>query len=156
MSERYKFEAPGCGVIFEADRLRRDRHELIGELTVRCDLPGVRSINGCLSVGDFNFSSVRARQERAKLLTERAQTNGDVDWFGLLEDFCQKIFASERAGQPAIDLRELPGRNVMTKSALMASRFPAGIRASCLVMAALRSPTPGFTSRANLPNAALL
>src|SRR5215831_20233046 len=108
MSDYYKFEAPGCGVTFEADRLRRDHQELVGELTVRCTLPGVRSINGCLSTGDFNFSSVRARQDRAKLLRDRAQTNGDVDWFGLLEEFCQKVFESERDGEPVVDLRTMP------------------------------------------------
>src|SRR5262245_32488918 len=105
MSERYKFEVPTCGVIFEADRLRRDHNELIGELTVRCDLPGAQSVNGCLNIADFNFSSLRARQDRARLLRERAQTNGTVDWFGLLEDFCQRVHQAEREGNPAIDLR---------------------------------------------------
>jgi hypothetical protein len=41
-------------------------------------------------------------------LKERARTNGDVDWFGLLEEFVQRIFESERVGDPAIDLRNLP------------------------------------------------
>src|SRR5262249_472234 len=108
MSERYRFEVPICGVIFEADRLRRDHNELIGELTVRCDLPDARSINGILNTADFNFSSARARQEWAKVLRERAQTNGSVDWLGLLEELCQGVFEAERTGQPAIDLCDLP------------------------------------------------
>ena len=108
MSDQYKFEVPGCGVIFEVDRLRRDRHELIGELGVKCDLPGARLINGYLNISDFNFSSVRARQDRAKLLRERAQTDANMDWFALLEDLCQRVFESERTGDPAVDLRTLP------------------------------------------------
>ncbi len=108
MGECYKFAAPAWDIVFEADRLRRDKHELTGELTVRCGLPGARVINGCLSVADFNFSSLRARQDRARHLRERASTNGDgPDWFGLLEDFCQRVFAAERSGVPACDLREL-------------------------------------------------
>lgn len=104
----YIFEIPGEGIVLEADRLRRDRHELIGELTVRCALPGARLVNGCLATGDFNFSSVRARQDRAKLLAMRANTNGELDWFALLEDFCQRVFQDERDGDPAVDLRTMP------------------------------------------------
>src|SRR5688572_10760053 len=107
MSAGYKLEMPGYATVFEADRLRRDRHELIGELTVRCGLPGARAINGILSTADFNFSSARARQDRAKLLKDRAHTNGEPDWQGLLEEFCQRVFEAERTGDPAIDLREL-------------------------------------------------
>lgn len=107
MSERYSFECPGLGLTFIADRLRRDRQELIGELTVKCELAGARTVNGNLLTGDFNFSSVRARQDRAKLLRERAQTDGQFDWFGLLEDFCQRVFECERTGDPAVRLRDL-------------------------------------------------
>jgi hypothetical protein len=108
MSERYELEVPAYGIKLEVDRLRREHHELIGELTVRCSLPGARLVNGCLNVADFNFSSVRARQDRAKLLKDRANTNSEPDWFALLEELCQGVFAAEREGQPAIDLRELP------------------------------------------------
>jgi hypothetical protein len=107
MSEGYVLTAPALGITLEADRLRRDRNELIGELTVRCTLPGAITVNGCLSVADFNFSSARARQDRAKLLKERAKTNGSVDWVGLLEEFCQQVFTEERQGPAAVDLRTL-------------------------------------------------
>lgn len=96
------------GITFEANRLRRDRHELIGELIVRCKLPGARVVNDCLVTGDFNFSSVRARQDRAKLLTTRAGTNGQVDWYAYLEEFCQGVFERERQGDPAQDIWDIP------------------------------------------------
>ncbi|HEY2384836.1 MAG TPA: AAA family ATPase [Terriglobia bacterium] len=108
MSDRYTLEVPEFGITFIVDRLRRERNELIGELTVRCTLPGAKTVNGCLSTADFNFSSARARQDRAKLLQERARTNGKPDWYGLLEEFCQKVFEAEREGDPAVDLRTLP------------------------------------------------
>ena len=90
----------------DVDRLRRERHELIGELSVRVFSPedpaGV-----VVSCADMNLSSQRARVERAKFLTERAQSNG-YDFFGLVETFCQQVITAERQGTPAIYLRDLP------------------------------------------------
>jgi hypothetical protein len=96
------------GVEFDVDRLRRERHELFGELAVSASFAGARSHGARLSIGTFNLSSPRARQERAKQLTERARTNGKIDWLGLLEEFCQRVFDAERAGRPAVLLRDLP------------------------------------------------
>ena len=59
--DRYRLSIPGIGVAFEIDRLRREHHELVGELSVRCELPGARTVNGNLSIADFNLSSARAR-----------------------------------------------------------------------------------------------
>ena len=103
---RYILTVPGIGVSFDVDRLRREHHELIGELRVRCDLPGSRGVNGALSVADFNLSSARARAERAKLLAARANTT-DFDWLRLVEEFCQRVLEADRAGQPSVDLREV-------------------------------------------------
>ena len=68
MSNRYSHTFPGFDITFEVDRLRRDHDELFGELTVKTGIPGARTINGVLNTGQFNFSSPRARQDRAKLL----------------------------------------------------------------------------------------
>ena len=52
-------------VALDVDRLRREHGELVGELTVRCGLVGSRiAENG--TTADFNFSSLQARQTRAK------------------------------------------------------------------------------------------
>jgi hypothetical protein len=129
MSECYKFSIPAWDITFEADRLRREKHELIGELTVRCGLPGAQVINGCLSTADFNFSSLRARQDRARHLGDRAKTNGKLDWFGFLEDFCQRVFSAERNGAPACDLRELQrperGDDISVEGLTFPKRHPA-------------------------------
>ncbi len=103
--DRYRMTAPGIGVTFEIDRLRREHHELVGELCVR--LPGARTFNGNLSIADLNLSSARARSDRAKFLAARASVR-EIDWTGLLEEFAQRVLAADRAGQPAVDLRELP------------------------------------------------
>jgi hypothetical protein len=116
MRDSYTFEASAVGIIFEIDRLRRERNELIGELSVKCSLVGAHTVNGYLTTGDFNFSSVRARQDRAKLLGLRANANGKIDFFGLLEDVTQQVFKAEREGDPAIHLRDLarPSRDEIT------------------------------------------
>jgi hypothetical protein len=37
------------------------------------------------------------------------RSNSDeIDWTGYLEEFCQRVLAAERAGEPAVNLRELP------------------------------------------------
>ena len=105
--ERYRLILPELQSVLEVDRLRRESHELIGELCVRCELPGARTYDGVLSVADFNLSSARARTERAKLLAARSLTE-DADWPGFLEELCQRVLAAERTGQPAIDLRQVP------------------------------------------------
>jgi hypothetical protein len=104
----YALDVPDQGLSLVADRVRREHHELQAELAVYCYLPGARTVNGsALSIADMNLSSARARQDRAKLLAQRANTS-DLDWVGLVEEFCQRIIEAERAGQPAVDLRELP------------------------------------------------
>ncbi len=96
-----------AGLEFTIDRLRRRWDELIGELTVRCDLPGARTVDGVLSVADFNLSNLRAREERSRYLEKRANVR-DLDWAGLLEELVQRVQTAERAGQPAVSLRSLP------------------------------------------------
>lgn len=105
--DRYKLAVPELGVTLEIDRLRREHQELLGELSVYCQLPGARTVNGTLSIADFNLSSARARSDRAKLLGERSNAK-EVDWQALVEELCQRILQADRAGQPAVDLRMLP------------------------------------------------
>jgi hypothetical protein len=106
ISGRYVLRVPEFATEIEVDRLRRERQELIGELAVRCRLPGAKAFDGSLSIADLNLSSARARQDRAKLLASRSAAS-TIDWAGLLEECVQRVLAAERAGQPAIDLRTL-------------------------------------------------
>lgn len=105
---RYCAAVPEFGVEYHVERLRRDRGDLVCELSVACGILSARAIDGVLSAGTFNLSNPRARQDRAKLLAERARTNGKIDWFGQLEELCQRVLTAERKGAPAIVLRDMP------------------------------------------------
>lgn len=104
----YRMLVEHLGIQFDLDRIRRDRHELVGELCVLCDLAGASTVDGVLSVADFNVSSIRARSERAKHLERASRAEADVlDWQGLVEEFCQRVLAVDRLGSPAVSLRDL-------------------------------------------------
>jgi len=92
---------------FAADRLRWDRDELFGQLSIACGLVGARTFDGSVSVGTFNFSSTRARRDRAKELAERVRAS-KIDFVGMLEEVCQRILEAERRGEPALILRDVP------------------------------------------------
>lgn len=110
-----RFEAHGDGyrltfieppMEFVADRLRWERDELVGQLTVSTGLAGARVIDdGCVSIGSFNFSSPTARYQRSKNIAERLRAKVDV--LGELEELCQRVLKAVRRGQPAIVLRDV-------------------------------------------------
>ena len=105
---RYVITDAELGIEFHVDRLRRERGELIGELTVSCGILGAKTIDGNLSSGSFNYTSVQARSQRAKLLGERARTGGKVDWLERLEEVCQRVSTEERQGDPGVILADFP------------------------------------------------
>jgi hypothetical protein len=106
---RYVFTDADNGIEFHVDRLRRERGgELIGELSVACGILGAKVIDGVLSAGSFNYSSVPARAQRAKLLGERARTNGKLDWLERLEEVCQRVTLEDRSGDPGVVLANVP------------------------------------------------
>jgi hypothetical protein len=105
--DRYRLTVPELAVTLEIDRLRRSSGELIGELSAVCKLLGTLSPDSALSIADLNLSSARARTDRAKLLAVRANTKDQVDWHGIVEQFCQSVLEADRAGSPAVDLRTI-------------------------------------------------
>lgn len=104
----YEMAIPDFGLRLRVDRLRRKSSELVGELAVRCSMPGAKTVGDeSLAASDLNLSSQRARQDRAKFLGGRAQAP-DLDWTGIIEEFCQRVISAERAGRPAQLLRDIP------------------------------------------------
>lgn len=103
----YTLVFPDTGIEFTVDRLRRERYELFGELSVACGIIGARLIDGVLSVGTFNLSSPAAASQRAKHLAERARTTG-IPWSDLIEELRQRVLAEDRKGAPSVNLRTVP------------------------------------------------
>jgi hypothetical protein len=102
------YSLKAAGLSLTVDRLRIERHELVGELAIYCTLPGSQTIgqDQAVSIADFNLSSLRSRLDRARFLAERAKAL-DYDWFSLIEDLCQRVITAERSGRPAVFLRDL-------------------------------------------------
>lgn len=104
----YRLRFDKAGIQLDVERLRRERHALWGELTVRCDIAGARTVNGTLGLADCNLTSQSARQQRAKWLAERANTTAEeLDWTAVIEEFAQRVIAAEREGTPALSLRDV-------------------------------------------------
>lgn len=107
---RYQLTIDACNVVIEVDRLRRERHELVGELTVICPLAGAHTVtpDGLIHLADFNLSSATARNLRAKVLRERSEA--DLDWATWLEHLCLQTIRAERTGTPARPLTQYERR----------------------------------------------
>lgn len=104
----YDLMIPDIGVYLTLNRIRREKNETLGLLTVRVTFRGARTVvDGMLSSADFNCSSLRARNERAKHLRDRGRAD-DIDWTGLLEELCLRVLAAEEEGEPECALENVP------------------------------------------------
>lgn len=104
----YEMQVLPAGIKFAVERLRRERHDLTGEIAVSIDprhFTTARHYNGMIAIGDLNFSSVQARSSRGKLLEERS--GRAFDWYGLLEEFVIQVQTAERMGKPGIVLADI-------------------------------------------------
>jgi hypothetical protein len=96
------------GIEYRVGNLRRERSgDLIGELSVSSGILGANDVDGVLSEGSFNFSSVPARATRAKLIAQAARTNGKINFLQQLEEVCKHTTAAERTGRPGVILRHV-------------------------------------------------
>jgi hypothetical protein len=101
--DRYILSLPQFGLRFELDRVRRRFDELVAELTVSCELAGSRVI----PPGDINLSSIRARQDWARLLARKSRAR-EIPWDDLVDELAHGVLRAERAGRPTVLLRDLP------------------------------------------------
>jgi hypothetical protein len=64
---------------------------------------------GCLSTGVINLSRTGDRYRWAKHCEEKSHTkNQGLDWLGMIDELAQLVIKAERAGAPAVILREIP------------------------------------------------
>jgi hypothetical protein len=79
--ERYRLRAPGTLLTLVADRVHWNHGELYGQLEVTLDLTGVNAVDGIVETSSMNFSSLKARGDRAALLgrlTGRTNSRGGI------------------------------------------------------------------------------
>lgn len=105
----YLVADPAHGMEYRVSNLRRERSgDLVGDLSVSTSLLGAHVVDdGLLSEGSFNFSSVPARAQRAKLIAQAARTSGKVNFLLQLEEVCKLTTAAERRGRPGVLLRHV-------------------------------------------------
>lgn len=103
----YRLALPGIETTFEIDRLLWRGHELSGELLVRSKLTGTHAIDDVLCITRINVSSSRARAGVAADIAKAARAP-EVPWEPIVSDFCHRILAAERTGEPATELRDIP------------------------------------------------
>ena len=96
------------GVRVEVRHLRRERHQLFGEIDVQCDWAGARSFEGSLSCADLNLSSQTARDARGKYCAARARVDSQFDWAGVIDEMCRRVITAEEEGTEAIVLDDAP------------------------------------------------
>ena len=67
----YRLSLIDDAVHVEVRHLRRERHQLFGEMDVRCEWAGASVYNGSVSCADLNLSSQSARDARGKYCAVR-------------------------------------------------------------------------------------
>jgi hypothetical protein len=135
--DHYHYSFPLLGITLDLSRLRRDRGDLTGLLTVHasCDLNGRKRI--LRRAGNFSVGSIQIRYAWIRSLKDRSEELGlklgpleqDPDWFGLLEDFCRRVLEADRdAGEPAANPDDLPavGATQEAISFIREPEVPAG------------------------------
>lgn len=88
--------------------VRRTRGETHGELTVTCGLPFTKSSDGHLHQANINVSGGDARKRLASTIAARANLGDAIDWIDVLEDFCRRVLAAERDGEPIEKVGAMP------------------------------------------------
>ena len=102
----YRLWAEDAGIELLIGRLKRSGQELQGELRVKVNWDGVKTVDGTLHQARFNVSSVAARGTLAKHLKTRTEKTAfeEMDWCDALEHLCQFVLSAEREGEPLISM----------------------------------------------------
>lgn len=100
----YRLTLLAQGLMLDVKRLRWERGELFGLLSVAADFAGALTVDGILSLGTFNLTSPTTRNTRARELATRAKAP-EIDFASLLEELCQRTIRAEETGRPLVLLR---------------------------------------------------
>ncbi len=104
----YALRIPDLSITFDLTRVRAKFDATCGLLTVRARFAGARTVgDDIISSADFDLSNMKARQDRARYLHERARAD-EIDWVGLVEELCQRVLEHEQRGEPIVSLQSIP------------------------------------------------
>ena len=93
---RYLLAAPDHLLTeFDVAHIRRERHQLYGELTVRTSLREAHTAHGVLFVADVNLSVLRSREDLAHSLASRTKVDAN-EWRRQVDDLATCIGMAER------------------------------------------------------------
>lgn len=119
VEDTYHFTALDGNVALQIDRLHRERGHLIGEITARTSLAGARTFGAdgtTLFSTRINLMFNRDKREVADACRLAANTSPkDVRWPDYIEDFCQRVIATEKAGKPLRWIHEVPRRSTVDR-----------------------------------------
>lgn len=102
----YRLSAEEAGVTLQVGRLKRSGQELQGEILVKVNWDGIKTVDGNLHQARFNVSSVAARTTLIRYLkgrTDKTQYE-EMDWADALENLCQRVMDAERVGEPLVSM----------------------------------------------------
>jgi len=106
--DHYRLDIPEWEMTFDVDRLRWERKQLFGELTVRTRMPGAGTVkDNILAISDMNMSSARAKEDKARYLIRRMKTADEIPWLKLLEEFSINVISADRKGTPGVALEDV-------------------------------------------------
>lgn len=110
--DHYRLTFPR-GVTFELSRVRREHSALVGLLRVRCELqPGMRG--GFQRTATLNLENLGSRDQWIRSLIDRTATRSekdayvDLDWWALMEYFCERVREADRADQRGVNIDQVP------------------------------------------------
>lgn len=106
----YRLVLPSAATVISVARIRENRGEVTGELSVRCDAVEI-AYRGEILGGRFNLSSFAARKTTAGLLSARTR-GASIAWDRILEVFCQAVLRAERVGEPIVTVGRAPRRSI--------------------------------------------
>lgn len=109
----YQLTAETLVTDLELSHVRRERHQLYGELVVHCGLSGVATVNSILFTATINLSSLRDRESVARALCDRTRSKDPDAWKALVDELAIRVQQGERDGDPGVELATVPARSTL-------------------------------------------
>ncbi len=94
----YKLTWPLSGILVRVDRLRTEKENITGEVTIET------TVHGHIHQARLNLTSTVTRNTLAKTLTKRVS---EVDWYSVIEITCVEVLKIERQGEPALSILDV-------------------------------------------------